>query len=249
MKVSMIIFGLMLLLACGSLSDCIGKTSSTETKDYSTKFITNFNDVGIVIGDSIAEGKASLNGEWKRNESTGEITYCDPSKQNEYGQFSYFFEKATKFKWHNHGIGGQTSSEIIARWQKSVTDLNPTIVYVHVGINDFFFKEAKVITRLLTENEMQEIKDNFLFMIKLAKNNNFKVIISDIPYPTGLTLVEGKLQQIQEINNWLKNQEITLIDEYEFSKINSNDKNLYSDGIHLTKKGYELLSELILQKF
>lgn len=103
----------------------------------------------VIIGDSIAEGHGSPDRHGRLH--TGASPIYDLDLPNVPGQPAYHLAEKTGIYWYNHGIGGQTSSQVWARWMRDalaqdfdVGDGRPTVtlprkpyaVWVNVGIND-----------------------------------------------------------------------------------------------------------------
>ena len=92
----------------------------------------------VFIGDSITDGNWGSNG-------------GAPSSQRIHDDFNHIFGHGfmemtagyfmgtypeLDLKFHNRGIGGQTLTDIAARWQEDVIDLKPDVVFLLAGTND-----------------------------------------------------------------------------------------------------------------
>jgi lysophospholipase L1-like esterase len=128
---------------------------------------------GVVIGDSIAEGHPQLHGRLHDG-----IGLDEPNKP---GQLSYELGARTGLYWYNHGIGGQTSTQVRARWDRDVlaqtisssvpTTLPglPSYVYINVGVND-----------IALNVDANTTLDNIEFMLRSARDNNIICIVANI---------------------------------------------------------------------
>ncbi|PJI07281.1 MULTISPECIES: SGNH/GDSL hydrolase family protein [Clostridium] len=145
----------------------------------------------------------------------------------------------------NKGMNGDTTSGILSRSYRDITQEKPSHVIIMAGTND-----------MLMNYPLKLIKDNIKFLITEAKENNIEPIVALQP-PVIASL--AKIYWDAEINykevntnllnyiNWAKtfcsNNNITLIDFYDLF-INKKDiKNLYSDGIHPNVHGHKLMFE------
>ena len=82
----------------------------------------------------------------------------------------------TKFfsnnKYVNKGISGQTTDQMLLRFKKDVVDEEAYCVVILAGINDLAENNGPI--------SLGEIFENIKSMIKIAKDNNIKVILSSI---------------------------------------------------------------------
>jgi lysophospholipase L1-like esterase len=209
----------------------------------SEKWIKFNMPTGVIIGDSIAEGNPYNDGRLHTADGSTDLTY-----PNQKGQISWYLENFTKMKVYNHGIGGQTVAQVRQRWERDVLGQTVTFlpntsmpykasfVVVIAGINDIY-----------QDRPVQDIKNDFDYIINSAIANNVFPIISNIPPETGITAT--RLQQLKEINTWLAQKtNIALIDLYSYFNDPNNDGNQkpgYGDGVHPTKYHYGMISKMI----
>jgi len=83
---------------------------------------------------------------------------------------SDFFSKNSNFI--NKGVSGQTTTQMLHRFQKDVIDLNPSTVIVLAGINDIAENSGPI--------SIDAIRDNIIDMVDLALNSNIKVILCTV---------------------------------------------------------------------
>jgi len=178
----------------------------------------NPNEARVVFyGDSITDG-------WGRSPDTGDFFPGKP--------------------YINRGISGQTTPQMLVRFQQDVVHLHPAAVVILAGTND--------IAGNTGPSTPQMIEDNFVSMTEIARANGIKVILASItpaanyPWKPGIDPVPT----IREVNLWLKNycaqQGLTYLDYYSAM---SDDKGamkpgLAKDGVHPTAQGYAIMGPL-----
>ncbi len=72
----------------------------------------------------------------------------------------------------NKGISGQTTDQMLLRFKEDVVNEKPQCVVILAGINDLAQNNGPI--------SLEEIFENIKSMIKIANNNNIKVILSSI---------------------------------------------------------------------
>jgi lysophospholipase L1-like esterase len=151
--------------------------------------------------------------------------------------------------WTNKGISGQTSGQVLARFETDVVDLKPAIVVILVGTND-------VYPGWTAESSEANVEQ----MVEMATSAGIKVILGTIPpwncvdqAVCGLaSLVDAttsRYARIDEWNAWLKqyaaDHEIVVADYW--SALVSEDEERYPtaltlDGVHPSAQGYSVLA-------
>jgi lysophospholipase L1-like esterase len=144
----------------------------------------------------------------------------------------------------NRGISGQTTPQMLVRFQQDVVHLGPAAVVVLAGTND--------IAGNTGPSTSQMIEDNFRSMAAIAQQNGIKVVLASIlpaasyPWRPGVQPVAA----IREVNGWLKDfcaaQHFVYLDYYAAM---ADDKGamkpgLASDGVHPTAAGYAVMAPL-----
>jgi len=152
------------------------------------------------------------------------------------------------FKEHpyvNRGIGGQTTPQMLLRFRQDVIDLNPKVVVILAGTNDIAGNTGPMT--------LEQIHDNILSMVELAKANGIKPIVCsvlpayDYPWRPGL---EPNIK-IPKLNNMLKAMTAAkgvMYLDY-FSEM-ADDRNglpseLTTDEVHVTKAGYDIMETMV----
>ncbi|MAM17842.1 MAG: acylhydrolase [Gramella sp.] len=147
-------------------------------------------------------------------------------------------------KYVGRGISGQTTPQMLIRFQQDVIDLQPEVVVILAGTNDIAGNTGYSSEKMIT--------DNIRSMVVLAQANDIKVVLSsilpvyDYRWRPGLEPVA----KIKSINSWLKDyaSENGLVYLDYFSKMKDDRDGLpieYSeDGVHPTSAGYDVMQPM-----
>ena len=146
------------------------------------------------------------------------------------------------------GIGGQTSTQMLARFTADVVNLHPKAVVIMAGTNDvahntYWVEPAKVV-------------ENVVAMCQLARANDIVPLIASIPPCASFVWnpdIKDAAQTIVEINERLKEYAGTngivyvdyhsaLADEH-----NAFPEKLSDDGCHPNPDTYFIMEELVLK--
>ena len=98
----------------------------------------------------------------------------------------------------NRGISGQTTPQMLVRFQQDVVTLKPAAVVILAGTNDLAGNTGP--------EPMSAIEDNFRSMVAIAKAAHVRVILSSVlpadrfPWRPGLE----PAAQIRELNHWIE---------------------------------------------
>ncbi|NAS13509.1 SGNH/GDSL hydrolase family protein [Poritiphilus flavus] len=144
----------------------------------------------------------------------------------------------------NRGISGQTTPQMLLRFRQDVIDLTPKVVVILAGTNDIAGNTGPMT--------LQQIVDNLRSMTELAKANGIKVVLSsvlpayDYPWRPGLNPNEKIPKLNAMIKDYADEAKVVYLDYF---SVMTNDKNgldedLAGDGVHPTKKGYEIMAPL-----
>jgi acyl-CoA thioesterase I len=142
------------------------------------------------------------------------------------------------------GISGQTTPQMLVRFQQDVVHLKPAVVVILAGTND--------IAGNTGPSTPEMIEDNFKSMIAVARANGIRVVVSSI-LPADHYSWRPEVQpaeQIRAMNVRLKamceREGIVYLDYYS-AMANAQgglDPELAKDGVHPTQKGYAMMSPL-----
>ena len=153
----------------------------------------------------------------------------------------------------NKGISGQTTDQMLFRFKEDVVNENPYCVVILAGINDLAQNNGPI--------SLEDIFKNIKSMIKIANDNNIKVILSSILpayeflwnpgiYPSNdiIFLNKNFIEYCKSGNaiyvdyhSSMKDKRDGLKDELTYWR---DDFNGY-DGVHPNKKGYLKMEKII----
>jgi lysophospholipase L1-like esterase len=142
------------------------------------------------------------------------------------------------------GISGQTTPQMLVRFEQDVVHLKPTVVVILAGTND--------IAGNTGPSTPEMIEDNFASMVAIAKANGIKVVISSI-LPASHYSWRPEVQpaeQIRAMNARLKalcaREGLVYLDYYTpmANAKGGLDPELAADGVHPTAKGYAVMGPL-----
>jgi lysophospholipase L1-like esterase len=142
----------------------------------------------------------------------------------------------------NKGISGQTTVEMLSRFNEDVINQNPQAVYILAGINDIAQNSGYI--------SIDDISTNIIKMGLLAQKNNIKVIICSVMPVTEITWnekIKNANQKVIELNQKLinksKKNNFIYLDYY--SKMKDELNSLTYDGLHPNEKGYIKMNAII----
>ena len=145
----------------------------------------------------------------------------------------------------NRGIGGQTTPQMLLRFRQDVIDLQPKIVIILAGTNDIAGNTGPIT--------LEQIRDNILSMVELAKANGIIPIVCSVLPAYDYPWSPGKSPNITipKLNALLKAmaiaQKVPYLDY--FSEMVDNRNGLpaafTTDEVHLTKQGYAVMEKLV----
>lgn len=171
----------------------------------------------VFFGDSITDA-------WGRRENTG----------------SFFPGKS----YINRGISGQTTPQMLVRFEQDVVHLHPAVVVILAGTND--------IAGNTGPSTPEMIEDNYTAMSKLAQSSGIKVVLASItpayryPWKPSVEPVE----EIRSLNSWIRGfcgtGACTYLDYYTaMSDAQGAMRPSYAkDGVHPTAQGYGIMAPL-----
>ena len=162
---------------------------------------------------------------------------------------SFFFKSNPSFI--NKGISGQTTPQMLMRFDDDVIKENANTVIILAGINDIAQNTGPI--------QIKDIADNIFRMAEMAQENNIKVFICSV-LPANRILWNKSIKhtyKVIKLNMLLKelckNKNIEYVDYYsEMVDWSGGLKSpLYTskwDLIHPNKKGYEKMEEILIKK-
>ena len=143
------------------------------------------------------------------------------------------------------GISGQTTQEMLSRFQADVVALHPKYVVILAGVNDIAQNNGYIT--------LPHIVQNIRSMCEIAKYNNIVPILCS-PLPCNRFFWREDMQPaelVQQLKNLLEeyaNQTNTIFVDF-YSEMDDGSaamkNNLTDDGCHPNLKGYDLMEEII----
>lgn len=173
------------------------------------------------------------------------IVFVGDSLTENYNVYEYF----KGYNVYNRGIGGDTTVGLLKRLKESVYDLDPKVVVLLIGINDF---------QLVGNSNVDTIFDNVKLIIKNIKENcpNTIIIIESL-YPISKEenpKIDKLSVGIKDNNEILKlNEKLKTIEDINYLDVNTHlqDENgnfkldYTTEGLHASVEGYTIITEII----
>ena len=141
----------------------------------------------------------------------------------------------------NRGIGGQTTPQMLLRFRADVISLRPQAVHLMAGTND--------IAGNTGPSTLQDVKNNLMSMVELARANDIKVLLGSIP-PAGAFSWRPEIDPrpfIAELNQWLREyaaaEGLIFIDYHTplATDAGALRPELGNDGVHPNRAGYAVM--------
>ena len=158
-----------------------------------------------------------------------------------------------EWEFINRGIGGQTSAQVLLRFNQHVAVLKPEIVIVQVCINDLRMLTQSSNTR---EDIVNNCQQNIAQIVDKAQAIGAKVILTTVfPLGEGNIPLKYRLfwpsikqlkQDINQVNNYIRTLEhkaIILDAERLLTAQAENPSQYYRDLLHLNRQGYQILNQ------
>ncbi len=146
------------------------------------------------------------------------------------------------------GIGGQTSAQMLVRFQRDVIDLKPKAVVILAGTNDIAQNQGYI--------SQENILGNIQSMVELAQHHNIQVYLCSVlpAYEFGWRKeIQDVANQIVQLNtlirSYAESKGIPYVDYHSALKDERNGLSAEhaKDGVHPTAAAYEIM-EATLQK-
>ena len=144
-------------------------------------------------------------------------------------------------KFHNKGINGDLTSNMLLRFKRDVIDLKPNYVIILGGSNDIGWGIPA-----------KEIFSNLTKMYVDAKEYAIEPIACTVPSILGFdSYIPPRLELNKLIRKFCVNNELICVDLFTAtsdSQTNRLLKEFSNDGLHLSTKGYEKIAETIFSE-
>lgn len=147
----------------------------------------------------------------------------------------------------NRGYSGQTTSQMLLRFRKDVITLNPKAVVILAGINDIA-KNTKFY-------DLKTVAGNIFSMVELSKAHDIIPIICSV-LPADKFVWNPEIiptQKVIDLNvileDYARKNNVMYLDYYSvmYNGKGGLKSRFTNDGVHLTKEGYKILSNQIIQ--
>jgi lysophospholipase L1-like esterase len=144
----------------------------------------------------------------------------------------------------NRGIAGQTTPQMLVRFQQDVVSLKPKVVVIQAGLNDMAGNTGPITEGMTGEN--------FTSMVEIAQASGIRVVLSSLtPICDCYTKQTGLRPQgkIIGLNGWIKDYAArsgaVYLDYYAALAEGRNlKKEFTSDGLLLNEAGYRAIAPL-----
>jgi lysophospholipase L1-like esterase len=144
----------------------------------------------------------------------------------------------------NRGISGQTTPQMLVRFQQDVVALKPAAVLILAGTND--------IAGNTGIESPEQIQDDFRSMASIAHANGIKVILASILPVDDYSWRHGlaPAEKIRSMNMWLQQfcmqHGYTYLDYYSAlaTPAGAMKPGTAKDGVHPTPEGYAIMTPL-----
>lgn len=155
----------------------------------------------------------------------------------------------------NKGISGETTSQMILRYQKDVLDIDSQWVVFQFGINDLVAAGLKGDHD--SESIFNKCLDNITTMIDLAILDERKVVFVTVIKPSEFSPVRKiMLREAGAVHGYVERLNMEILRKYSGSiyYIDSNDKlsvdgGYYIDALHLNRDGYKIINSELMKLF
>ena len=177
------------------------------------------------------------------------IVFMGNSITQMWSQNSFFFKSNPSFI--NKGISGQTTPQMLNRFEKDVIKQNASTVIILAGINDIAQNTGPI--------KVEDIANNIFKMAEMAQKNNIDIIICSV-LPANKILWNKSIKPTYKViklnmllKQFCKNKNIEYVDYYsEMVDWSGGLKTpLYTskwDLVHPNQKGYEKMEEILMKK-
>lgn len=177
------------------------------------------------------------------------IVFMGNSITQMWSDSSFFFKSNPSFV--NKGISGQTTPQMLMRFNDDVIKENANTVIILAGINDIAQNTGPI--------QIKDIADNIFRMAEMAQKNNINVFICSV-LPANRILWNKSIKPTYKViklnmllKEFCKNKNIEYVDYYsEMVDWSGGLKSpLYTskwDLVHPNEKGYEKMEEILIKK-
>lgn len=153
----------------------------------------------------------------------------------------------TENSFINRGISGETTSQILLRFQDDVINLKPSTVIILAGINDIAENNGPI--------SLEETLNNIVAMVKIAEKNKIQVILCSVLPANRFSWRPDILpaKKVIQLNGMIKeytSENNIIYADYYTEMVDENDGlqlKLGADGVHPNLIGYKIMEPIILK--
>lgn len=187
-----------------------------------------------IFGDSITEG------------------YYDEEKG---GWVNRVKKKLNNDKIYNLGISGNTTQDLLKRFDSGILNKNPDIIIIAIGVND----SAILASKNNNWVAIDKFEENIVKLIKKSKKISKEIIFigltpceeektSPIPWAPDVTYKNAFIKKYNdEIKEICKKENVKFIDLYD-EMVKMDYKELLQDGLHPNANGHKWMAEKIIKE-
>jgi lysophospholipase L1-like esterase len=144
------------------------------------------------------------------------------------------------------GISGETTGDMLIRFQKDVVSLRPKYVVILAGTNDIAMNDGPI--------SLEHILDNIISMCQIAKANRIQPILCSVlpaylySWRHELTPAEEIVELNEMIRAYAESADIPYVDYHSQMKDERNglQENLAPDGVHPNLEGYRIMETILI---
>lgn len=145
----------------------------------------------------------------------------------------------------NRGISGQTTPQMLVRFQQDVVALKPAVVVILAGTND--------VAENTGPEPLSAVIDNLRSMVEIARVNRIRVVISSVLPATRFNWHQGiePAEKIKELNHMIESfvaaEHLVYLNYYPalVNDVGGMKKELSNDGyVHPNDAGYAVMEPL-----
>lgn len=152
----------------------------------------------------------------------------------------------------NAGIGGNTTKDALARFERDVLERDPHLVVLMFGLNDSWIDDGKTASRLTVD----EYRENLLRMIVKLRDMELQVVLMT-PNPAIAPKYDPQRNRtlrpyVEAVRALAREQQLELVDLYayfaELALEGTELNGLFTDAMHPNPAGQKLIAELLEPK-
>lgn len=233
--------------------------SPIDASDKTVTWISSNPDVATVSSSGFVQGKSAGNTTITATTTDGGKTAtCKVNVTASSGKSVVFMGNSITQFWGtrhpeffegkpylNRGISGQTTTQMLSRFENDVVKANPTVVVIEGGTNDIAENGGPIT--------MEQIAENISSMARIAKASGIKVVLGSV-LPAAHFSWRPEIDPVDKIialnvliKSYAENNGIIYADYYS-SLVNDQGGMITQyalDGVHPSIAGYEVMEPIV----